>query len=93
MLLTILFCSGNILANLHSSIGLPFLDIFRVVDKTGTFSAILIASIVMSLSFFASLAILAAASRTILAFSRDLGFPYYNIFCQVGSLVPSRCRD
>ena len=85
MLLAILFCAGDITAALESSTGLPFIEICRQATQS-TSGALTMAIIVMIMAFFATLAVLAAASRTVLAFARDLGFPYYKTFRKVGKM-------
>ena len=82
MLFAILFCGGDFTTALASSTDLPFIEICQQATQS-TSGTLTMASVVMTLSFFSTLAIFAAASRTVLAFSRDLGFPYYKTFRKV----------
>ncbi|KAI9832416.1 MAG: hypothetical protein M1819_004405 [Sarea resinae] len=74
MLIAILFCVGDIQNALSSPTGYPFIEIFQqATESTGGATAM--ASIVLSLMIFATIAVLAAASRIMWAFARDNGLP------------------
>ncbi|EXJ61484.1 uncharacterized protein A1O5_11800 [Cladophialophora psammophila CBS 110553] len=82
MLIAILFCIGNIDNALSSATGFPFIEIFKqAVNSNGGATAL--TSIVLSLMIFATIAVLAAASRMTWAFARDNGLPGSRFISQV----------
>lgn len=74
MLIAILFCIGDINAALDTRTGFPFIEIFRQAT-TSTKGATAMSSLIVSLVIFATIAVLAAASRMMWAFARDQGLP------------------
>ena len=82
MLLAILFCIGDIDNALSTPTGFPFIEIFKqAVQSTGGATAM--TAVVLSLMIFASIAVLAAASRMTWAFARDNGLPGSRFLSQV----------
>lgn len=74
MLIAILFCVGDIDNALASPTGFPFIEIFhQAVHSNG--GATVMSAVVLSLMIFATIAVLAAASRMMWAFARDNGLP------------------
>jgi len=74
MLIAILFCIGDIDNALSTSTGFPFIEIFhQAVQSNGGATAM--TAVVLSLMIFATIAVLAAASRMMWAFARDNGLP------------------
>lgn len=72
MLITMLFCIGNLDSVLDSDA--PYLVLFT---NTGSTAVALLLSVVLFILIFAgNITCLATASREIWAFSRDKGFPY-----------------
>ena len=74
MLIAILFCIGDIEKALTSPTNFPFIEIFKQAVSTNG-GATAMTSVVLSLMIFATIAILAAASRMTWAFARDNGLP------------------
>lgn len=82
MLIAILFCIGDIDNALSTPTGFPFIEIFhQAVKSTGGATAM--SAVVLSLMIFASIAVLAAASRMTWAFARDNGLPGSRYISQV----------
>jgi choline transport protein len=82
MLIAILFCIGDIDSALSTPTGFPFIEIFyQAVQSTGGATAM--SAIVLSLVIFATIAVLAAASRMMWAFARDNGLPGSSFISQV----------
>lgn len=74
MLFAILFCIGDIPTALASPTGFPFIEIFTQATRSVA-GATAMTSLVLSLMIFATIAVLAAASRQMWAFARDRGVP------------------
>jgi choline transport protein len=74
MLIAILFCIGDIDAALTTATGFPFIEIFKQAVNTNG-GATAMSAVVLSLMIFATIAVLAAASRMTWAFARDNGLP------------------
>lgn len=72
MLITILFCIGDLNNALSSSA--PYQVLFNNTGKTGV--ALLLNIIVFLLVFSGNITALATCSRELWAFSRDKGFPF-----------------
>lgn len=82
-LLAILFCVGNIEAAEMSPTGYPFMEIFyNATGSAGGATAMI--CVVLALVFFATIALVATASRMTWAFARDNGLP--------GSRWPAKVR-
>ncbi|KAH0843808.1 hypothetical protein FOPE_09143 [Fonsecaea pedrosoi] len=82
MLIAILFCIGDIDNARSNPTGFPFIEIFKQALKSNG-GATALASIVLSLMIFATIAVLAAASRMTWAFARDNGLPGSRFISQV----------
>ncbi|RMZ24784.1 hypothetical protein D0859_11171 [Hortaea werneckii] len=67
MLLALLYCQGDVMQNLESPTGFPFLEAFLQALR-----------ILLVLLIFANVAVLAATSRTTYAFAQDNGLPFSN---------------
>lgn len=69
MIIALLYCQGNVLQNLSSETGFPFLEAFmqslRSLPWTTAYTTILLVLLI-----FANVAVLAATSRTTYAFAR-----------------------
>lgn len=74
MLIAILFCIGDINAALTTPTGFPFMEIFQQATQSNA-GATAMSAVVLSLMIFACIAVLAASSRMMWAFSRDNGLP------------------
>jgi amino acid transporter len=74
MLITILFCIGDINIALNSPTGFPFIEIFAQATRSNSGTTIMTA-VILCLMFSAAVASLAAASRVLWAFARDNGVP------------------
>ena len=73
-LMAILFCIGNVEDALETPTGYPFIEIFyQATDSTGGATAM--ACIILALVFFATIGLIATASRMTWAFARDNGLP------------------
>ncbi|ETI28184.1 hypothetical protein G647_00633 [Cladophialophora carrionii CBS 160.54] len=82
MLIAILFCIGNIDNALSTPTGFPFIEIFKQAVQTNG-GATAMTAVVLSLMIFATIAVLAAASRMTWAFARDNGLPGSRFISQV----------
>ena len=82
MLIAILFCIGDIDNALSSPTGFPFIEIFKQAVSTNGGATAMVA-VVLSLMIFATIAVLAAASRMTWAFARDNGLPGSRFISQV----------
>lgn len=82
MLIAILFCIGDIDNALSTPTGFPFIEIFRQAVRTNG-GATAMTAVVLSLMIFATIAVLAAASRMTWAFSRDNGLPGSRLLSRV----------
>lgn len=82
MLIAILFCIGNIDDALTTPTDFPFIEIFYQASQSAA-GATAMTAIVMSMMIFATLAVLAAASRMMWAFARDNGLPFSQYLMRV----------
>lgn len=83
MLLTMLFCSGNIDDALASRTGYPFMEIF--LQGTGSIGgALAMTSVLLFAGGCSIFGMLAATSRQFWSFSRDKGVPGWNLWSKVG---------
>ena len=97
LLITYLFCIGNISDAIASPTGYPFIYVFQnstgsVAGATGLTSVILILLIVITISSYAS------TSRQLFAFARDNGMPFSrwlssvsNAFDEINLTNVARC--
>ena len=73
-LMAILFCAGNIENALNTPTGFPFIEIFyQATNSAGGATAMV--CVILALAFFATIALIATASRMTWAFARDNGLP------------------
>ena len=73
-LMAILFCAGNVEDALKSPTGYPFIEIFYQATKS-TGGATAMVCVILALVFFATISLIATASRMTWAFARDDGLP------------------
>lgn len=86
MLIAILFCMGNIQDALNSPTGYPFIEIF--FHSTGSITgAVLLCTIVLLISMFGVMGMIAAASRQFWSFSRDRAIPGWRLWVKVSQIV------
>lgn len=84
MLIAVLFCMGNIEEALASPTGYPFIEIFA--HATGSIAgAAVMSTIVLIISIFGVMGILAALSRQIWSFARDRAVPGWRLWVKVGT--------
>ncbi|KAJ6013351.1 hypothetical protein N7540_007942 [Penicillium herquei] len=75
MMLTILFCIGDVKSVLNSSTGFPFIQVFY--DSTHSYAgASVMTAVIMVLTMACSIGITATASRMTWSFARDQGLPF-----------------
>ena len=88
IIITLLFCMGNVEDALNTPTGFPFFEIFLQATNSLAGTTIMISiCIVMALSAPAGL--LAAASRMCWSFSRDRGLPGWRIISRVNRFCPT----
>ena len=84
-LMAILFSAGNIEEAEMSPTGYPFVEIFyQATNSTGGATAM--GCVILALVFFATISLIATASRMTWAFARDNGLPGSNRLSQVFSI-------
>jgi choline transport protein len=75
MLITFCFCIGNIDDVMNSSTGVPIIQV--LFNVTGSYAGTCVmATLLIVLTFFATVTVVASSSRQMWAFARDKGFPY-----------------
>ncbi|KAJ5752513.1 hypothetical protein N7520_009430 [Penicillium odoratum] len=75
MMLTILFCLGDVKSVLESATGFPFIQLFY--NSTNSYAgASVMTALIMVLTMACSIGITATASRMTWSFARDQGFPF-----------------
>ncbi|KAJ5902283.1 hypothetical protein N7495_002811 [Penicillium taxi] len=75
MMLTVLFCIGDVKSVLNSATGFPFIQIFY--DSTASYvGASVMTALIMVLTIACSTGITATASRMTWSFARDQGLPF-----------------
>lgn len=77
MLIALLYCQGNIMQNLTSKSGFPFIEAFLQALKSLPW-ATAYTTLLLVLLIFANVAVLAATSRATYAFARDNCLPFSN---------------
>ena len=81
-LIAILFCAGNVANAEMSPTGYPFIEIFyQATNSAGGATAMV--CVILALVFFASISLIATASRMTWAFARDNGLPGSNWLSKV----------
>ena len=88
-LMAILFSAGNIEVAEMSPTGYPFMEIFYQATKS-TGGATAMICVILALVFFATISLIATASRMTWAFARDNGLPGSNWLSQVFSIPLSQ---
>ena len=84
-LIAILFCAGNVADAEMSPTGYPFIEIFyQATNSAGGATAMV--CVILALVFFASIGLIATASRMTWAFARDNGLPGSNWLSKVYQL-------
>jgi choline transport protein len=84
MMISILFCIGNVDDALATPTGYPFIEIFHNATQSNT-GATAMASILVAMIVFATFGFLASASRQMWAFARKC-----NVVSREGTLTDSR---
>ena len=88
-LIAILFCAGNVADAETSPTGYPFIEIFyQATNSAGGATAMV--CVILALVFFASISLIATASRMTWAFARDNGLPGSNWLSKVNQFP---CTD
>ena len=88
-LMAILFSAGNIEIAEMSPTGYPFMEIFYQATKS-TGGATAMICVILVLVFFATISLIATASRMTWAFARDNGLPGSNWLSEVLSIPLSQ---
>ncbi|KAJ5577917.1 uncharacterized protein N7459_006881 [Penicillium hispanicum] len=84
MMLTVLFCLGDVKSVLGSATGFPFIQIFY--DSTASYAgASFMTAVIMVLTMACSTGITATASRMTWSFARDQGLPFSRFLKSVNS--------
>ena len=86
MLITMLFCTGDLADAISSSD--PYINLVKNMGKTSI--AILLSVILFLLIFSGNITALATTSREVWAFSRDRGFPFSNWISRVSHAVHTK---
>jgi amino acid transporter len=82
MMLTILFCLGNIQSVLDTATGFPFIQIFY--NSVGSIAgATVMGAVVLSLTWACAIGITTTASRMTWSFARDRGTPFSDFLMKV----------
>ncbi|KAJ5482212.1 hypothetical protein N7475_001024 [Penicillium sp. IBT 31633x] len=84
MLISVLFCAGNIDDALKSPTGYPYIEIFYQATGSTT-GTVLMCTIVLIIGIFGVVGILAAASRQIWSFARDQAVPCWRLWIQIST--------
>jgi len=83
MMLTILFCIGDLTTVVDTKTGFPFIQIF--FDSVGSVAgATTMAAVVLALTWACAIGITTTASRMTWSFARDRGTPFSKIISRVG---------
>lgn len=86
MLLAVLFCLGNIDDALNTPTKFPFIEIFA--QATGSIGgATGMTTLILIMTIFCCISILAAGSRMTWAFARDQGLPFSGFLSRVSLLI------
>jgi choline transport protein len=89
MLMGALFTLGNIETVLETPYGYPFIQIF--LDSTGSIGgATTMSSVLLALTFFSTIGLVASSSRMTWAFARDRGLPGWRYMSKVSQSRFSR---
>ncbi|KAF1974223.1 amino acid transporter, partial [Bimuria novae-zelandiae CBS 107.79] len=82
MMVSILFCIGDVEKALATSTGYRFIEIFRSATQSNA-GATVMTSILIALIIFATFGYVASASRQLWAFARDRGLPLSDVLAKV----------
>ncbi|CRG91605.1 Choline transport protein [Talaromyces islandicus] len=82
MMVTLLFCLGDVESVLNSETGFPFFQIFKDSVKS-TAGATVMGAVVLILTWACATGIITSASRMTWAFARDRGTPFSRILSKV----------
>lgn len=82
MMLTVLFCIGDISSVLNSKTGFPFIQIFYNSNKS-IGGAVAMSVVVLALTWACAIGITTTASRMTWSFARDRGTPFGHILSKV----------
>jgi amino acid transporter len=89
MAITFCFCVGDTLSVLMTPLGSPHIQVF--VNATGSVAgATALTVLMLVISIFACVAVMATNSRQLFAFARDNGVPFSRIFSQVSESLSVR---
>lgn len=84
MLIAVLFCLEDVEKALKSPTGYPFIEIFFQARKSVT-GAVLMTTIVLIITMFGVMGILAALSRQFWSFARDRAIPGWRLWVKVSN--------
>lgn len=87
ILIAILYCAGDLTAAFESPTGYSFIEIFTQATNSVN-GATAMASVIVIISFCATIATVAAASRQLWAFARDRGIPGWRILSKASFFCP-----
>ena len=91
-LMAILFCAGDIERDLETTTGFPFIEIFyQATNSPGGATAM--TCVILALVFFATIGLIATASRMTWAFARDKGLPGSYWLAKVRIFFPMPTRS
>lgn len=85
MLIAVLFCMEDVEKALKSPTGYPFIEIFFQATKSVT-GAVLMTTIILIITMFGVMGILAALSRQFWSFARDRAIPGWRLWVKVSKL-------
>lgn len=85
--IALLFSIGDVRQVLDSPTGFPIIMVFFVATKSYAATNAMVSALIITMTF-ASLGLLASASRLVWAFARDDGLPYSQYLSHVSLTVP-----
>src|SRR5256714_10364467 len=88
MAITFCFCLGSLDDAISTPTGYAFIEVFYVITKSHI-GATLLSSLIIFLTIFINLSIVATASRQLFAFARDKGLPFGRWIAYACSSFPS----
>ena len=84
MMITVLYCLGDVDTVLETATGFPFIQIFK--DSVGsTAGATVMTAVVLCLTWACAIGITTTASRMTWSFARDQGLPFHGFISKVNS--------
>jgi choline transport protein len=81
MAITFCFCVGDTLSVLTTPLGVPFIQMFA--NSMSTAAATGLTVLMLVISIFSCVAVMATSSRQLFAFARDNGVPFSRTFSKV----------